>query len=79
MDDAGSVQNKQRYSKLTVFRLMMWGTLMVGNCLTCLFALLSALAYGFGSVQVFVFLIGALWISYSASRIQNIRRLSVTN
>ena len=62
MDGTGSFQGKQRYSKLTTFRLVIWGILVTTSCLTCVFATLEALTFGIGGVQLFAFLFGVLWI-----------------
>ena len=78
MDGTGSFQDKQRYSKLTTFRLVIWGILVTTSCLTCVFATLEALTFGIGGVQLFGFLFGVLWISYSVFRIQKIRQTSAT-
>jgi hypothetical protein len=73
MDGTGWVQSRQRYSKLTTVRLVIWGVLVTTCCLICVFATLEALTFGLGGLQFFGFLFGVLWITFSVSRIQKIR------
>jgi len=76
---SGSVDHRLGHPRQTAFRLALWTTIAVGNCITCILAFLVVLEYGFVSIAIFAFLIGAAWIAYSVSRIQSIRHSSISD